>query len=82
MTFANSLDPDQALQNIEPDLDPNHNNLVFVKKEKNIHFENKNQQTVKTLIFWSLSYFPQQMSTYFLQSSCYFIKSILLKSYL
>ena len=52
MTFANSLDPDQAPQNIVPDLDPNHTNLVFVnKKEKNIHFEKKNQQTFKLLIF-------------------------------
>ena len=33
ITFANSLDPDQARQNVGPDLDPNFDTLkVFFKK--------------------------------------------------
>ena len=32
ITFANSLDPDQALQNVGPDLDPNSlTQMVFLK---------------------------------------------------
>ena len=30
--FANSLDPDQAQQNVGPDLDPNCLTLVFLKE--------------------------------------------------
>ena len=32
ITFANSLDPDQARQNVGPDLDPNCYNLMVLKK--------------------------------------------------
>ena len=44
ITFANSLDPDQARQNVGPDLDPN----CFTPKEfsKKLDF-GKNQQTTK-----------------------------------
>ena len=33
MTFANSLDPDQAQQNVGPDLDPNCLTLMVFLKE-------------------------------------------------
>ena len=46
--FANSLDPDQAQQNVRPDLDPNYLTLMVFLKEffKKVDFE-KNQQTTK-----------------------------------
>ena len=33
MTFVNSLDPDQAWQNIKPDLDPNYLTLMKLAAE-------------------------------------------------
>ena len=47
ITFANSLDPDQARQNVRPDLDPNYLTLmvflkIFLKK---LILQNKNPQT-------------------------------------
>ena len=46
--FANSLDPDQARQNVGPDQDPNCLTLIIVLKDffKKSDFE-KNQQTRK-----------------------------------
>ena len=48
ITFANSLEPDQARQNVEPDLDSNSLTLVVLWKEffKKVDFE-KNQQMTK-----------------------------------
>ena len=49
--FANSLDPDQARQNVGPDLDPNSLILllVFLKEFfKKVDFENDQQMTNET----------------------------------
>ena len=48
ITFANILDPDQAQQNVGPDLDPNYLTLkVFIKEfVEQVDFE-KNQHTTK-----------------------------------
>ena len=51
ITFANSLDPDQAKQNIGPDLDPNcFDTLVVFLKEllEKVGFE-KNKQVTRQL---------------------------------
>ena len=51
ITFANSLDPDQARQNVGPDLDPKlFDTLMVFPKEffKKVDFE-KNQQTTKNM---------------------------------
>ena len=47
-TFSNSLYPDQARQNVGPDLDPNCLNLMVLPKEffNKVDFE-KNQQMTK-----------------------------------
>ena len=47
ITFANSLDPDQARQNVKPDPDPNFlTPRWFLEK---VDFEKKNQQTTKSM---------------------------------
>ena len=48
--FANSLDPDQALQNIGPDLDPNCLTLMVFLKEffEKVDFKG-NHQTTKSI---------------------------------
>ena len=48
ITFANSSDPDQARQNVGPDLDPNCLTLMVFLKEffEKVDFE-KYQQTIK-----------------------------------
>ena len=48
ITFANSLDPDQARQNVGPDLDPNFLTLmIFLKiiflKKKKVNFAKQNK---------------------------------------
>ena len=48
ITFANSLDPDQARHNVRPDLDPNYLTLMVFLKEFFEKVDNeKNQQTTK-----------------------------------
>ena len=49
ITFANSLDPDQAIQNVPSDLDPCCLTLIVFLKEffEYIDFENKMQTTKK-----------------------------------
>ena len=49
VTFANSLDPDQARQNVGPDLDPNCLTLDGIPEFffKKVDFLKKNQQTTK-----------------------------------
>ena len=49
ITFANSLDPDQARQNVGPDLDPNCLTLMVFLKEffEKDDFEKKYQQMSK-----------------------------------
>ena len=49
ITFANSLDPDHAQQNVGPDLDPNCLTLMSFLKEffKKDDFVKKNKQTTK-----------------------------------
>ena len=52
ITFANSFYPDQARQNVEPDLDPKlfDTLMVFLKEIfKKVDFEKKNQQTTKSM---------------------------------
>ena len=42
ITFANSLDPDQDKQNVDPDLDPNCLcRTLFLKKFEKVNFEKK-----------------------------------------
>ena len=47
LIYAISLEPDQALQNVRPDLDPNCFNTldVFLKE---VNFKNKQQMTKKS----------------------------------
>ena len=59
MTFANSSDPDQAWQNVRPDLDPYCLTLIdswrtFLKK---VDFENI-EQTTKNMQFDLILYVP------------------------
>ena len=53
ITFANSLDPDQARHHVEPDLDPNCLTLIVILKEflKEVDFEINQQTTKKHLKF-------------------------------
>ena len=47
--FCEQFDPDQARQNVGPDLDANCLKLIVFLKEflEKVDFENKNQQTTK-----------------------------------
>ena len=47
--FANSLDPDQARQNVRPDLDPNCLTLMVILKKKfqKVDFEKNSRQQKK-----------------------------------
>ena len=49
MTFANSLDPDQARQNVRPDLSPNCLTLMVFLKEyfEKVDFEKNQQKTIE-----------------------------------
>ena len=49
ITFAKSLDPDQARQNVRPDLDPNCLTLMVFLKDffENVNLEKINLQTTK-----------------------------------
>ena len=49
MTFANSLNPDQALQHIEADMDPNCLTLMIFLNEffEKVDFEKSQQMTKK-----------------------------------
>ena len=52
ITFANTLDPDQARQNVGPDLNPNLFDIlmVFLKENfDNVNFENKKHAKLPSL---------------------------------
>ena len=51
MTFANSLDSDQALQNVRPELDPNCLTLMVFLKEffRYVDFEKKSADDKKSV---------------------------------
>ena len=52
-TFASSLDPDQAPQNVGPDLDPNCLTLILFLKEllENVNFKKNSRQQKKHVLF-------------------------------
>ena len=58
ITFANSLDPDLARQNVAPDLDPK---MVFEK----IHFEKNQQTTIKHSINTDMQRIMKQNHSFF-----------------